>query len=84
MTMGLTGRQIADRILRAIQRMSPDKANVISLAVQGTTTKSRDAVLWSPILADTALQFPHELARIMFLEQLYRAFTILRGEPYHK
>jgi len=57
----------------------------IALVIGGADGLPRDLVgradfVWSL----GRLTLPHRLARLIVLEQLYRALSILRGEPYHR
>ena len=73
-------RELADQVRRWSVESRP-----VTFAIGGSEG------LGEPVLARSAerwslgpLTLPHELARVIVYEQLYRAFTILEGHPYHR
>jgi 23S rRNA (pseudouridine1915-N3)-methyltransferase len=76
----LTSPQFATLLASARDR-AQDVALVIGGAF-GLTDEVRSRAARSLQLAPWTL--PHEMARLVLAEQLYRAGTIVRGEPYHK
>jgi 23S rRNA (pseudouridine1915-N3)-methyltransferase len=78
--MGWSSRELAHQLDRWLLAARP-----ITLLIGGSegldpSLIGRAGARWSL----GPLTFPHELARVVVLEQIYRAFTILKGEPYHK
>lgn len=67
--------------LQERREVARDVAFVIGGA-HGLDTTLRDAATVRLAVAPWTL--PHDLARLVLAEQLYRAGTIVRGEPYHK
>lgn len=79
------GQQVTSEALaRRLDRMAMEGREVVFVVggAFGLDAGIRDRAEWAWSLSDLTL--PHELARVTLLEQLYRAHTILRGEPYHK
>ncbi|HWA41364.1 MAG TPA: 23S rRNA (pseudouridine(1915)-N(3))-methyltransferase RlmH [Gemmatimonadales bacterium] len=60
-------------------------ARPVAIVIGGSTGLDPDFIAAAPQRWSLGpLTLPHELARVVIAEQLYRAFTILQGEPYHK
>lgn len=76
----MTSPQFAE-MLQAARERARDVAFVIGGA-HGLAETVRSSAQQRIALAPWTL--PHELARLVLAEQLYRAGTIVRGEPYHK
>lgn len=76
----MTSREFAEDIDRNMVNLQRDLIFVIG----GPYGFSRDVYARAnAMLSLSRMTFSHEMVRLFFVEQIYRAFTILRGEPYH-
>ncbi len=77
----LSSEEMADKI----QKLGVDGVSHIvfviggSLGLHESVTKKADMHL-----SFSRMTFPHQLMRVILLEQIYRSFRIISGEPYHK
>ena len=78
------GKQLSsDELARFLDREQL-QALPLLFAIGGADGFSEDArTQAASVLSLGRMTLPHELARVVLLEQLYRAFTILKNHPYH-
>jgi 23S rRNA (pseudouridine1915-N3)-methyltransferase len=76
----LTSVQFSEKLAELMVRGRSDITFVIGGSA-GLAREVRDRA--DERLALSKMTLPHQLARVVLLEQLYRAFRIMRNEPYH-
>lgn len=79
------GKQFtSEELAKLLQNHQDRNPKPLALAIgpaDGFSDNARKSA--AAILSLGKITLPHELARIVLLEQVYRAFTILQGHPYH-
>ena len=79
------GKQLSSEELAEFLRQRQESSSQpVLFAIGGADGFSAEARKSADlILSLSKMTLPHELARVVVLEQIYRAFTILAGHPYH-
>lgn len=80
------GKQFSSEALAEWLRLQRDEGQQRMVFALGPAGGWSDAerVRAGLLLSLGSLTLPHELARVVVSEQLYRAFTIVAGHPYHR
>tara|TARA_Y100000589_G_scaffold285375_1_gene284837 strand:- start:1615 stop:2049 length:435 start_codon:yes stop_codon:yes gene_type:complete len=65
-----------------LESLGSERLAFVIGGADGLTDDLKASARWQ--LSLSQMTFPHELARLLLLEQLYRAQAILQGSPYHR
>ena len=77
----LTSEQFAEKI----ETLGIQGKSSIAFVIGGSIGLGREVLKRSDYaLSFSKMTFPHQLMRVVLLEQVYRGYRIMNGEPYHK
>ena len=77
----LTSEELADRI----ETLGIQGKSHLVFVIGGSIGLGREVLRRSDYaLSFSKMTFPHQLMRVILLEQIYRSYRIINGEPYHK
>lgn len=82
----IEGKQLSSEALaEKIENLMISGTNDIYFVIGGSLGLSKEVINRSNYkLSFSKMTFPHQLMRLILLEQVYRGFRIIRNEPYHK
>lgn len=86
MALAIEGKMLSSEELAGkVQKLGVDGVSQIVFVIGGSLGLSEEVMRRADFsLSFSKMTFPHQLMRVIFLEQLYRSYRIISGEPYHK
>ena len=84
--LAIEGKSLSsEELAEYIRRLATYGKSRVAFVIGGSVGLSPRVLRSSDLLLSfSRMTFPHQLMRLILLEQLYRSFKIIRGETYHK
>lgn len=85
-TLEIKGRQVtSEELADKIDTLGIQGTSHITFIIGGSIGLGEEVLARSDYaLSFSKMTFPHQLMRVILLEQIYRSYRIIHGEPYHK
>ena len=85
-TLEIAGKMLTSEELSGkIERLGIEGNSHIAFIIGGSIGLGKEVLKKSNYaLSFSKMTFPHQLMRVILLEQIYRSYRIMNGEPYHK
>lgn len=85
-TLEINGKQLtSEELADKIEKLGVQGTSHITFIIGGSIGLGKEVLAKSNYaLSFSKMTFPHQLMRVILLEQIYRSYRIMNGEPYHK